>query len=84
MIMTTEINEGKYIFQGKQFCNFRFCLPSLLRSTVIEKNLLPGSKLFPLFLMHSERPKLYGVLAVLSAIGFKVDPILDRLCCQGK
>ena len=25
----------------------------------------------PLILLHSERPKLYGVLAVLSAIGFK-------------
>ena len=29
---------------------------------------------FSLTLLHSEQPKLYGVLAILSAIGLKVDP----------
>ena len=36
-----------------------------------------------LTLLHSEQPKLYGVLAVLSAIGLK-SKILEEFCCPGK
>ena len=31
-------------------------------------------QIFPLTLLHSERPKLYTILAFLSAIGLKIDP----------
>ena len=43
-----------------------------------ETDWLSWSKFFPLILLHSEGPKLYGVLAVLSAIGLIVDNLLAR------
>ena len=42
------------------------------------------SHLFPLILLHSERPKLHTILVFLSAIGLRVDPILAELCSLGK
>ena len=37
-----------------------------------------------LTLLHSEQPKLYGVLAILSAIGFKIQSKLKKeLMSQG-
>ena len=55
-------------------------LPTALRgpATVFVTFLLscsPRSKFFPLTLSHSERPKLHRVLAVLSAVGLRVEPI---------
>ena len=44
----------------------------------------PRSKFFHLTLLHSERPKLYTILAFLSAIGLRVDPILKGLRCFTK
>ena len=38
-------------------------------------------KFLLLTLLHSEWPNLYGVLAVLSAIGLKVDLFLERFYC---
>ena len=35
------------------------------------KNFLPYEQMFSLTLLHSEQPKLCGVLAILSAIGLK-------------
>ena len=40
-----------------------------------------GSNSF-LTLLHSERPKLDGVLAVLSAIGLRVGPALEHFLAQ--
>ena len=40
--------------------------------------------LFPLTLLHSERPKLYSILAFQSAIGSKVDPLFGELYHKGK
>ena len=37
-------------------------------------------KFFPLTLLHSERPKLYGVLAILNAIGLREDCFLYGGC----
>ena len=42
-------------------------------------SLLNRSRFFPLIPLLSERPKLKRVLAVLSAKGLRVDPILERL-----
>ena len=40
-----------------------------------------GCKFFPLTLLHSEWPKLYGVLAILRAIGLSVDSIFVCIHC---
>ena len=42
-------------------------------STLREKNLLLLEQIFPLTLLHSERPKLHTILAFLSAVGLRVD-----------
>ena len=42
------------------------------------------STFFPLTLLHSEQPKLYGVLAVLSAIGLRLGPSFEGLYHPGK
>ena len=63
---------------GDNFCDIQF--PSLDEedlpkwSLLLEERICTiSSKYFPLTLLHSEQPKLYRVLAVLSAIGLKVD-----------
>ena len=43
------------------------------------KNLLLCGNFFPLTLLHSDRPKLHRVLAVLSATGLRVNPIFDGI-----
>ena len=47
------------------------------RRTILKTHecLTPSSKEKDLTLLHSERPKLYGVLAVLSAIGLKTSAV---------
>ena len=42
------------------------------------------SNVFLLTLWHSELPKLYGVLAVLNAIGLREVYLLERLLDPGK
>ena len=39
-------------------------------------SLLLREQILPLTLLHSEQPKLYGILAVLSAIGLPDDPVV--------
>ena len=39
-------------------------------------------KYFPLTLMYSERPKLYTILAFLSAIGLRVHSSSKKFCSQ--
>ena len=41
-------------------------------------NLLQGKHLFPITLLHPERPKLCRVLAVLDAIGLRDDPHFEK------
>ena len=47
-----------------------------------ERNCSCRSRFFPLILLHSEQPKLHRVLAVLSAIGLREDPILKSYLIQ--
>ena len=49
--------------------------------STLNRGQLLWNKYAPFFLtlLHSEQPKLNGVLAVLSAIGFRVDHILKEL-----
>ena len=44
------------------------------KSILKEKNCSQRSEFSPLTLLHSERPKLYAILAFLSAIGLRVNP----------
>ena len=41
-------------------------------------------KVFPLTLLHSERPKLHTILAFLSAIGLRQDPFWKDFVTKGK
>ena len=43
------------------------------KNLLLEKICSSRSKFFPLTLLHSERPKLYTILAFWSAVGLKVD-----------
>ena len=61
--------DGFYDFSFASLGNDTLKKQSVLKG----KNLLLESKFFPLTLLHSERPKLHRVLAVLSAIGLKVE-----------
>ena len=61
---------------------FLICLKSGKKAAIFFNRrqycLIPGQQNFPkstlLALLHSERPKLHGVLAALSAIGLRDDP----------
>ena len=65
-----------YIFRESNF------LPTTpVRATLQRINLPQGEDIFSITLFHSEEPKLYGVLAVLSAIGLK-DLISEGLMIQ--
>ena len=71
---------------GEATLSFCFLLPSQWETTLKGKNLLLKeykSKFFSLTLLHSEQPKLHRVLAVLSAIGLKVDPFSKGFVEQG-
>ena len=50
----------------------------------VRVNCKRGCKFFPLILLHSERPKLYIILAFLSAIGLRVDLGFQELSSQKK
>ena len=63
----------RYSYRGSSSV-FPVCLPSYWYQ---KQN-------FSSTLLHSEGPKLYGVLALLSTIGLRVDSILEGLCCPGK
>ena len=49
----------------------------------MERNCSTESQFFPLTLLHSERSKFHRVLAFLSAIGLRVDNILEGCVTQG-
>ena len=81
------ILRGKSTFSEKATLPFLFLLPFSMGVNLQERVCSSrskffslredsqGSNLFPLTLLHSERPKLYRVLAILSAIGLRVDPL---------
>ena len=64
---------GILLFSAKfakrnKFSNFQvFLFASLTNDTASKKS----TGIYSLTLLHSERPKFYGVLAVLSAIGLR-------------
>ena len=68
-----------YIFKGKQLYHFR--CPFQLGST--HKGLF-ALEANSLTLLHSERPKLYRVLAILSAIGSRFDSVLRFIVQERK
>ena len=63
-------------FQGVNSAVFIFSSLLIGGQLLKERTYSHRSKFFPLTLLHSEWPKLYGVLVILSATGFRVDPIL--------
>ena len=72
-----------YISKGSNSTIF-FSAFSLNKSQLLKETMCPSeSNSFSLTLLHSEQPKLYGVLAILSAIGFRVDPFWKGFMSQG-
>ena len=54
-------------------------LSPLSVGSALERICSSRSKFYPLTLLHSELPKCYRVLAILSAIGLRADPISEGL-----
>ena len=63
------------ILSGTSTLLFSFLPPFSTQSAPKKKEFAPlKSEFHPLTLLHSERPKLYTILAFLSAIGLREDP----------
>ena len=78
------INLDEWVhFHGEQLCCFHFYLPSERGSTssplwvdsILKRVCLSTTRFSPLTLLHSGRPKLYTILAILSSIGLRVNPV---------
>ena len=71
MSMVGKLNKQYYNVFRTKFCPLHVTLQLVKLSINFEKYIFTLQILYCLTLLHSERPKLYAILAFLSAIGLK-------------
>ena len=83
-LISVMILRGMGTLPGKAFLPHLFFPPFSVGVNFLRKDLLLLENFFFFTQLHSEWQTLYGVLAILSAIGLRVDCFFDGFSHQGK